>query len=73
MKPTFLKTTPRPILNEIPLADGRILNPGVVTTMRAGQWDKLLAAAYDTGATLLELDDDETPIKAYRRWKVVND
>jgi hypothetical protein len=73
MKPTFLKTTPRPILNEIPLAGGRILNPGVVITMRAGQWDNLLAAAYDTGATLLELDDDETPIKAYRRWKVVND
>jgi hypothetical protein len=36
-------------------------------TLSAGQWDDLLAAAYDDGWVLLELDDDEQPVRAYRR------
>jgi hypothetical protein len=57
----------RPTLNEIPLDGGTLLKRGVIVTMSIGQWDKLLAATYDGGATLLELDDNEIPIKAYRR------
>lgn len=53
-------------LNEIPLG-GIMLKPQVVVTMSIGQWDGLLEAAYDAGAVLLELDDTETPIKAYQR------
>ena len=40
--------------------------------MSIGQWDGLLEAAYDAGAVLLELDDNENPIKAYRRKKNVD-
>jgi hypothetical protein len=56
----------RPVLNEIPLV-GIMLKPSVIVTMSIGQWDGLLAAAYDGGAVLLEIDDNETPIKAYGR------
>jgi hypothetical protein len=35
--------------------------------MSRGQWDTLLQAAYDVGFVLVELDDDERPVKAYRR------
>lgn len=58
----------RPVLNETPLG-GIMLKPAVIVTMSRGQWDKLLSAAYDNGATLLELDDNEMPIRAYRRKK----
>ena len=58
---------PRPtVLNEVPIG-GIMLKPAVIVTMSIGQWDGILAAAYDSGAVLLELDDDERPIKAYRR------
>jgi hypothetical protein len=71
MKSTVLKqatgqTMKRPALDETPLG-GIILKPSVIVTMSIDQWDGLLAAAYDRGAVLLELDDDEMPIKAYRR------
>jgi hypothetical protein len=71
MKSTVLKQTTgqnmkRPVLNETPLG-GIMLKPSVIVTMSIDQWDGLLAAAYDRGATLLELDDDEMPIRAYRR------
>jgi hypothetical protein len=56
----------RPVLNETALG-GITLERGVIITMSIGQWDGLLAAAYDHGAVLLELDDDEKPIRAYRR------
>jgi len=59
----------RPALNEIPLG-GIIETPQVIVTMSAGHWDKLLEAAYDGGAILLELDGDETPIRAYQRATV---
>ena len=61
----------RPVLNETPLG-GIMLKPSVIVTMSIDQWDGLLAAAYDRGATLLELDDNETPIRAYRRKSDAN-
>jgi hypothetical protein len=38
-----------------------------MVTMSVGQWDMLLQGAYGRGWTLLELDDDEMPVAAYRR------
>ena len=56
----------RPTLHPIPLAEVTFA-PGTITmTMSAGQWDTLLAAAYEQGATLLELDGNERPVAAYR-------
>lgn len=56
----------RPQLSEVSLADVLPFRPGFATvTMSIGQWDTLLAAAYGSGWILLELDDDERPVKAY--------
>ena len=55
-----------PGLNEIPMNkifDGSV----VIITMSTGQWDGSLEAAYDYGHTLLELDENEIPVKAYRK------
>lgn len=58
----------RPHLHAIPLEEALPLKPGKLTiTMSEGQWDALLQAAYDAGDVLLELDDHEQPIRAYRR------
>jgi hypothetical protein len=57
-------------LNSVPLADVLPLGvkPGLLyVTMAAGQWDLLLAAAYDEGCVLLEVDASERPVRAYRR------
>jgi hypothetical protein len=61
----------RPVLNEIPLGEamqdlltGR---PALTVTMSRGQWDRFLEGAYQSGATLLELDQNEVPVRAYRR------
>lgn len=56
----------RPELHEISIYS--VLDrPSVLITMSAGQWDPLLEAAYDTGATLIELDVNEIPARAYRK------
>ena len=56
----------RPPLHPIPLEAVRF-TPGTLTfTMSTGQWDALLAEAYRRGHTLLELDDSERPVAAYR-------
>lgn len=55
----------RPKLREIPqpwLVEGE-----VTVTMSIDQWDPLLAAAYDEGFILLELDDDENPVNGYQK------
>lgn len=58
----------RPTLHEIPLDLAVILAaPGLSCTMSVGQWDQTLAAFYDLGAALIELDDDEVPIAAYQK------
>ena len=61
----------RPALREIPLGEAVPLKAGTVTvTMSAGQWDGLLQAAYDGGFVLLELDDDELPVRAFQKGAV---
>lgn len=43
-----------------------IFAPGQATiTMSVGQWDGLLESAYENGFVLLELDQNEKPVKAY--------
>lgn len=42
---------------------------GLFVTMSTGQWSALLDEAYRRGATLIELDDDERPVKAYQLRK----
>ncbi len=42
--------------------------PGTVSyTMSVGQWNELLNAAYQQGDTLIELDENEVPVAAYRK------
>jgi len=60
----------KPVLHEIPLEKakaGILSGGGLFVTMSPGQWDALLQAAYDKGATLLEIGDNELPVKAYRK------
>jgi hypothetical protein len=58
----------RPRLREVPLADVLPLRPGVLYfTCSPGRWDGWLRAAYDVGAVLSELDDDEIVTAAYQR------
>ena len=56
-------------LRPFPLAD--VLPLGrpnqLVMTMSVGQWDAMLSAAYNDGWVLLELDEDEKPVRAYRK------
>ena len=59
-------------LRPFPLEDAiKALSGGLprarVMTMGASQWDELLSAAYRDGWILLELNDDETPVRAYRK------
>ena len=56
----------RPPFHPIPLADVTFTRGSLTFTMSQGQWDALLAAAYERGATLLELDVNERPVAAYR-------
>lgn len=56
----------RPELNEVPLSTITD-KPSVIITMSTGQWDRFLQAAYDYGHTLLELDENEHPVRAYRK------
>ncbi len=43
--------------------------------MGVEQWDAVLAAAYRAGFILLELDENENPVRAYRSgsWPAVGD
>jgi len=56
----------RPVLNEVPLSTNILEKPGVSITMSTGQWDCLLQAGYEAGFLLIELDENERPVKAYR-------
>jgi hypothetical protein len=56
----------RPELNEVPLKT--TMSPSTINiTMSPGQWDGLLQAAYDAGHNLIEVDENEIPVKAYRK------
>lgn len=58
----------RPLLDSIPLEEGVRFAPGTMTvTMSIGQWDEFLSAGYAAGWILLELDNNERPVAAYRR------
>lgn len=61
----------RPVLNKVPLDDvmnGFLAgNSSVTVTMSQGQWDRFLQAAYDAGHNLIEVDDCEVPVRAYRK------
>ena len=54
---------PIPLDEVLPLGQRRQL----VMTMGEDQWDGLLAAAYEAGFVLLELDAAERPVRAYRK------
>jgi len=57
-------------LRPLPLADVLPLGSHpehMVMTMGEGQWDAMLSAAYANGFILLELDDNEVPVRAYRK------
>jgi hypothetical protein len=62
MKP-YRDLKPFPLADVLPL--GR--RGQLVMTMSLGQWDAMLASAYRQGWILLELDDDERPVRAYRK------
>jgi len=61
----------RPVLNKVSLDD--VMNgllggePSATVTMSPGQWDGFLHAAYDAGHNLIELDENEIPVRAYRK------
>ncbi len=58
----------RPPLHEIPLDIALPLRLGwLYATMSIGQWDLFLQIVYQRGWTLLELDQDEKPVRAFRR------
>jgi hypothetical protein len=65
---TMTDHSTRPRLAEVRLASVWPPRPGghCFCTMSIGQWDGTLQAAYDLGYTLLELDDEETIVRAYR-------
>lgn len=57
-----------PTLNRVPVSDAFPPRAGSqIITMSPGQWDDLLELAYESGWTLLELDEQDWPVKAYRR------
>jgi len=57
----------RPPLDRVPLPSVLPFRPGAVyVTMSPGQWDTFLAVAYRMGLVLLEVDDDERIVAAYR-------
>ncbi|MFZ4439425.1 MAG: hypothetical protein ACOYOS_13430 [Syntrophales bacterium] len=62
----------RPKMNKTDLAESMEAmlggaRPGCFITMSPGQWDVLLSNAYDRGWTLLEINDDEQPVAAYKK------
>ena len=63
---------PRPKLNQISLKDAALdwtlRVPGFYITMSPGQWDNFLDEGYSRqGATLIEVDENELPIAAYKK------
>ena len=56
-------------LKEIPLSEVLPLRrPEVIITMSIGQWNAYLESAYDYGFILIELDEWERPVRAYRKF-----
>ncbi|MBN2299463.1 MAG: hypothetical protein JXM72_12755 [Deltaproteobacteria bacterium] len=59
-------------LNEISV-DNIFDGPAIIITMSTGQWDALLESAYDSGYILLELNEDQVPVKAYQKQRDIQD
>ena len=61
---------PFPLADALHALSGGV--PALMITMSVGQWDTTLATAYDLGWILLELDEHEMPVRAYRKanWDV---
>lgn len=59
----------RPKLNEIPLQEAlNTKSPQLMITMSENQWDMFLEEGYfKNNATLIEVDINEKPIKAYKK------
>jgi hypothetical protein len=61
----------RPKLNEIPLVDTFPLSRGSCSiTIDIGGWDNLIEAAYNNGFFLIEMDENENPVRVFH--KVMN-
>lgn len=67
------KPPKRPVLNRIPLADVPTTGPHVILTMSVGQWSMLHQVGYERGATLLELDENEVPVAAYKLHPIIRE
>jgi hypothetical protein len=59
--------TQRQALHPFPLEQVALASGQLIITMSTGQWDAMLATAYEDGWILLELNDREIPVRAYRR------
>jgi len=55
---------PLPLNEVLPLGSKPSL---LIITMSEGQWDETLSAAYEQGWVLLELDENEQPVRAFKR------
>ena len=61
-------------LHPVPLEDVIPPREGLrYITMAEGQWDALLATAYQDGWVLLELDTKERPVAAYQARRGLSD
>ena len=61
----------RPTLNKIPLTEVFPLRPGCAfITIDIGAWDTLIEVAYNNGFFLIEMDENENPVRAFH--KVMN-
>ena len=56
----------RPKLNEVDII-AIAFEPGVILMMRPNQWDNFLAAGYENGSLLLEVDENETLLGAFQK------
>src|SRR5262245_32974604 len=63
--------TTAPELTSVPLADVLPPRPGTLyCTKSIDQWDETIAAFWDLGAVLLELDDEENIVATYQKENV---
>lgn len=61
----MIKPSDRPALHEVPVPAGP-QRGRVYLTINEGAWDALIKAGYESGFTLIEMDEDERPVRAFR-------
>lgn len=66
------KRMKRPALNETPLDRARATkdSPSVNILIGPGEWDEWIQTSYDAGHTLIEFDESEKPVRAFRKTVV---